>query len=333
MSNRVLGPVVAAGIAASLLVSAPVLAAKKHEASAPTSNSNDPVVAIVNGESIHKSEVELALQQIVPPGKNISLADPQIFDKVRNDLISRKLAYEDAVKQGIPNQPDVKRAEAMAHQQIVTNAYFAKIAGPAVTEEKMKAAYDEAVKTQPKQDEVHAEHILVKTEDEANAIIKQLDGGADFEKLAKEKSIDKGNASDGGDLGYFVKGNMDPTFSDAAFALQPGTYTKTPVKTSFGYHIIKVLDKRPAKIPTFEEAKPQLRAQLQQRAIQDRIVALAKSSKIQAFTIDGSPEMAPPSAAPQPPAPPVPGAAPAGAPPAPAAGTPPLKLPGAVPAQ
>ncbi len=318
MSRPLFGAVVAAGVAGSLLVSMPAFAAKKHDA-AVSSDPNDPIVASVNGDVIHKSEVEAALQQMLPPGKHISLSDPQVFDKVRNDLISRKLAYQQGMREGVQNAPEVKRAEAMAQQQIVTNEYFSKIAAPAATEDKMRQAYDEAVKTQPKQDEVHARHILVKTEDEAKDIIKQLDGGADFEKLAKEKSIDKGNAADGGDLGYFTKGNMDPTFSEAAFALQPGSYTKTPVKTSFGFHVIQALDKRPSKIPSFEDAKPQLRAQLMQRAVQQRIVELAKSSKIQAFNVDGSPETSlPPSTPP---------AAPAGQPSAPSPATAPLQLP------
>ena len=331
MTLRPFGPALTAAVAASLLVSAPAFA-KKHEAAAQASNSSDPVVANVNGDLIHKSDVEAALKQIMPPGKTLSLSDPQVFDKVRNDLILNKLAYQEAIKEGMQNSAEVKRAEAMAHQQIVTSAFFNKIATPAVTDDKVKAAYDEVVKTQPKQDEIHARHILVKTEDEAKDVIKQLDAGTDFEKLAKDKGV-----PEGGDLGYFTKnGTMDPAFLDAAFALQPNTYTKTPVKTSFGWDVVQVLDKRPAKTPTLEEAKPQLRSQMAQRAVQARVNELVKGSKVQFYNVDGSPESAPQATAPaQPvatPAAPAPATPPTVAAPAPA-GAAPLQIPGAIPAQ
>ena len=112
-----------------------------------------------------------------------------------------------------------------------------------MTDDEVKARYDEEIKKLPPQEEVHARHILVKTEAEAKDIIKQLDAGKDFAELAKEKSTDP-NKSEGGDLGYFAKGRMVKEFEDAAFALKKGEYTKTPVKTQFGYHVIKVEDKR-----------------------------------------------------------------------------------------
>ena len=331
MSRTLLAALVAAGLIGSLALPQPAQAARKAAHSAD-SNANDPVIATVNGDDIHRSDAEATLQQMVPPGQHISLSDPKVFDKVRNDLISRKLAYQEAMREGVQNSPEVKRNEALLHQQIVTSAFFEKIGTPAVTDEKMRAAYDEAIKTQPKQDELHVRQIEVKTEEEAIDIIKQLDGGADFEKLAKEKSIAKGNAQDGGDIGYISKGTLDPAFTDAAFALQPNTYTKTPVKVGPDYHIIQALDRRPQKLPNFEEAKPQLKSQLMQLAIRNRIIELAKSSKIQAYNIDGSAATAPAAQQPAQSA-----VAPAQAPTAAQSPTPstasPLKLPETAPAQ
>jgi peptidyl-prolyl cis-trans isomerase C len=288
------------------LIVTPSHAKKQPAAASSQSNPNDPVVARVNGDPIYRSDVQAVLQQIIPAGHQPSQDDLQkLYPRLVDDLISRKLAYQEATREKLQDKPEVHHAIMNAEQQVLVQAFFSEVGKPAVTEDNMKKAYDEAVKVTPPQDEVHARHILVKTEDEAKDIIKQLDGGADFVKLAKEKSIDKGNAQDGGDLGYFTKGSMDPAFSDAAFSMQPGTYSKTPVKTNFGYHVIQVIDKRPAKIPTFEEAKPQLESQLAQRAIQVKLKEIAQKSKIEVFNPDGSPIAAPAAAAAAPVAAPV----------------------------
>ena len=305
------------------LTGTPVLAKKAATAaSAPARDSgstDNPVIARVNGDPIYRSDVQATLQQIVPAGQTPSADDlKKLYPRIVDDLISRKLAYQEAVRLKLNNDADVRKAVNAAEHQIMVQAYFNEIGKPAVTDESMHKAYDEAVKTAPKQDEVHARHILVKTEDEANDIIKQLDKGADFQALAKEKSVDKGNAADGGDLGYFTKGSMDPAFADAAFAMQNNTYSKTPVKTGFGYHVIQVLDKRPAKIPTYEEAKTQLRSQLAQVAIQQNLKSVADHSKIEVFNPDGSVPNKAPDATGGTPAP-----APTGAP----TGGAPLKLP------
>ena len=313
-------------LATTVLLPGPALAAKKSApaaASAETGNGcsgpDNPLIAKVNGDAICHNDIQAVFQQIIQPGQKPSPEDLQkLYPHVVEELISRKLAYQEAVRLHLNNIQDVRKAEDTAHHQIMVQAYFNEVGKPAVTEEALHKAYDEAVKNQPKQDEVHARHILVKTEDEAKDIIKQLDKGADFPALAKEKSIDKENAKEGGDLGYFTKGNMDPSVAEAALAMDNNTYSKVPVKTSLGYDVLQVLDKRPAKIPTFEEAKGQLRGQLAQIAIGQKLKEAAARSDIKVFNPDGSP-VAQPAA----------GAAPAAGPaPAPAAaGSPPLKLP------
>ena len=148
-----------------------------------------------------------------------------------------------------------------------------------------KRKTDKEVAALPKQEEVHARHILVKTEDEAKDVIKQLDAGKDFAELAKEKSTDP-NKDDGGDLGYFTRGRMVKEFEDAAFSLEKGTYSKTPVKTDFGYHVIKVEDKRDAPPPPFEQVQDQVR----QLVMRDKYLALLNDAKAKAkveITDDG----------------------------------------------
>ncbi|MGO7427086.1 peptidylprolyl isomerase, partial [Rhizobium ruizarguesonis] len=150
-----------------------------------------------------------------------------------------------------------KRMQYLTDREL-HNAYFKKHVVDIVTPDEVKARYDKEVAALPKQEEVHARHILVKTEDEAKDIIKQLDAGKDFAELAKEKSTDP-NKSEGGDLGYFSRGRMVKEFEDAAFALEKGTYSKTPVKTDFGFHVIKVEDKRDAPPPPFDQVQDQVR--------------------------------------------------------------------------
>jgi peptidyl-prolyl cis-trans isomerase C len=130
-----------------------------------------------------------------------------------------------------------------------------------VTDEAVRARYDEEIAAAPVSNEVRASHILVKTEEEAKDIISQLDGGADFGELAKQHSSD-GSAQNGGDLGFFGPGRMVPEFETAAFALEVGAYSKEPVQSQFGYHVVKVTDKRPQQPPAFEQVQSQIRSLL-----------------------------------------------------------------------
>jgi len=142
-----------------------------------------------------------------------------------------------------------------------------------ITDEEVRARYDTEIANTPPVNEVHARHILVKTKEEAEAIIKQLDGGADFEKLANEKTSDPSGKTSGGDLGYFGPGQMVPEFETAAFALDPGAYTKEPVQSQFGWHVIKVEDKRARQPPAFEQVKEQFR----QLILREKYFALVKA--------------------------------------------------------
>lgn len=154
------------------------------------------------------------------------------------------------------------------------NAYFKKHVVDTITDADIKTRYDAEVAKLPPVEEVRARHILVKTEDEAKAVIKELGEGKDFAELAKAKSTDP-NKSDGGDLGYFKKGMMVPEFETAAFAMNKGDVSKEPVKTQFGFHVIKVEDKRKAPPPEFEQVKDQVK----QIVLRDKYMEILKSTK------------------------------------------------------
>jgi peptidyl-prolyl cis-trans isomerase C len=189
-----------------------------------------------------------------------------------------------------------------------------------ITEAKLRQQYDQTVKSAPPHEEIHARHIVVATEDEAKQIIEQLKKGADFAKLAAEKTTDPSGKSSGGDLGYFTEADMVPEFSKMAFSLKPGEISPVPVHTQFGWHVIQVEDRRQSKPPSYEEVAPKIARDMAQALYADKVKGLAKDAKIEVFNPDGSkPTAAAPSAAPGP----GPGPGPSPVPPTAAAAPPP----------
>jgi peptidyl-prolyl cis-trans isomerase C len=235
-------------------------------------DASDPVIAKVGTQEIHQSEIDLGVANLDP--QLAQLPDDQKKLAALSASIDVKTIAQLATKDGLDQTPDFKNRMEFLRERELHNAYFKKNIVGSVTDADVKARYDEEIKKLPPQEEVHARHILVKTEDEAKDIIKQLDAGKDFAELAKEKSSDP-NKSEGGDLGYFSKGRMVKEFEDAAFALKKGEYTKTPVKTQFGFHIIKVEDTRTAPPPPFDQVKDQIR----QLVMRDKYLALLAKSR------------------------------------------------------
>jgi peptidyl-prolyl cis-trans isomerase C len=260
----------------------PVLAA---DAVKPVSG--DPVVARVNGEEIHRSDVMRELQMA---GPQMQQMPPQmIYPQILQKMIATKVVSQKGYADGMQNDKEVKQRVKDLEAQVVAEAYVHKQVEPKITDAKIKERYDQlAAKFKP-QDEVRARHILVKTEEEANDILKQLKGGADFAKLAEEKSKDTGSAKQGGDLGYFVHDAMVKAFADAAFDMKVGEVTDKPIKTEFGYHIIKVEDRRKSSPPPIAEVKEQISNQLGQELTNDEVKGLEAKAKIEKFNIDGSP--------------------------------------------
>lgn len=239
---------------------------------ASAEDAKDPVVAKIDGVDVTKSELDLAegnvdpqLAQLPPEQKRLAALTA---------IIDSKVIAAKAKAEKLDEQPEFKRRVQFIVDRELHNSYFKTHIVDVVTDADVKARYDAEVKAMPKVEEVHARHILVKTEDEAKAIIKELGEGKDFAELAKQKSTDP-NKSDGGDLGYFRKGQMVPEFEAAAFAMNNGDVSKEPIKTQFGFHVIKVEDKRIAPPPELDKVKDQVR----QIIMRDKYMELLKTSK------------------------------------------------------
>lgn len=236
------------------------------------------VVANLNGTPITRQDV-LDSAADLPPQYQAQI--DKLFPQLLNRLIGIKLVEAKGREQGLAEDPEVKRIVKQAESDAISQTYIRKIVTERVTEESLKQAYDADLAEHPPQIEIRASHILVKTEDEAKEIIKQLEGGADFATLAKEKSIDKGSGEQGGDLSWFTKDTMVKEFSDAAFAMQRGDVSKVPVKSQFGWHIIKITDSRMQTPASFEQRENDLRQAKTQEVVHSEVQNLIGGSKIE----------------------------------------------------
>jgi peptidyl-prolyl cis-trans isomerase C len=238
---------------------------------------SNPVVARANGVDIRVSDLAFAEAEI---GGNM----PQMPPDQKRDYLITYLAdvivlSQAAEQQKIGERDDVKRRLAFDHNRVLMEALLQETGKAALSDEAMHQVYDEAVKQMANEEEVHARHILVATEDEAKAIEAELKGGADFATLAKQKSKDPG-AAEGGDLGYFTKDEMVPAFSEVAFKLDKGQISD-PVHTQFGWHIIEVEDKRIKPTPTFDQVKSQLENYVEHRAQAQLVDKLRSAANIE----------------------------------------------------
>lgn len=234
-------------------------------------------LAVVNGKPVPSSRADAMVKQLSAQGQPDS---PQLRAMVKEELINREILIQEADKLGLSNSPDVKNQVEIARQSIAIRAlvqdYLKK--NP-VKDADIQAEYDK-FKSQAGDKEYHARHILVEKEEDAKGIISKLKGGAKFEELAKQ-SKDPGSAANGGDLDWASPASFVKPFSDAMVALQKGQITETPVKTQYGFHVIKLEDVRAAKIPSLEEVKPQIAESLQQKKLQAFQEDLRKKAKIQ----------------------------------------------------
>jgi peptidyl-prolyl cis-trans isomerase C len=235
-------------------------------------------VAVVNGKAIPTSRVDAVVKQVVAQGQQPD--SPQLRDLIKKDLIGREVMMQEAEKQGYGKDAAVKAQIENARQAIIINAMVGEyVKKNPVSDADIKAEYDRAVAANGDK-EYHVRHILLATEAEANDVIAKIKAGAKFEDLAKA-SKDTGSAANGGDLDWAVPSSFPPVFSQAFVALQKGQVTEKPVQTPNGFHVIKVDDIRAAKLPTLEEAKPQLADGLIQRKLQAYQEELVKKAKVQ----------------------------------------------------
>jgi peptidyl-prolyl cis-trans isomerase C len=265
-------------------------AAKPPAAAAPAAK--DPVVATVNGVPVRLSELEVAQQSL--PQQYRSMPLQAVFPALLDRIIDSKLVVQEGKKTKINDDPAFKKRLAFVEEQVLQDFWIQREIARKVTAEKLRQRYEEKLKSLPAEEEVHARHILVATEDEAKALIAEIKKGAAFDKLAKEKSTDKASGAEGGDLGWFKKSDMVKEFADAAFDLKKGDMTETPVKTQFGYHVIQVDDRRKAPPPAYEELADQLREEMAREAVTAQLDLMRSGAKIEKFNIDGSkPDVAP----------------------------------------
>jgi peptidyl-prolyl cis-trans isomerase C len=243
----------------------------------PVNTDKDFVVATVNDISIMESDISGFYNTLPPQYKQVPYA--QIRGQLVERMVEQTLVADAARKQGLHKEPDVQQRIKAIQRSLLNEAYLSRIMKAELTDAKIRDAYQKSIALQPKREEVRARHILVKTKAEADAIIAQLKKGVDFIKLAKEKSTGP-SGKNGGDLGFFADGQMVPPFSKAAFALDKGQITETPVKTQFGYHVIKVEDRRVAGRANYEKASAKIRANMQDKIFGEIMNGLRAKAKI-----------------------------------------------------
>lgn len=261
----------AAALAAVLLAGS----AQAQEAAAPAP---DAVVGTVNGDPITNRDIDFALGDLadqlgqVPPEQKRFAA--------LMALIDIKLLADKGEAEGVADSDAFKQRVSFLRDRALHNEMFRTSVVETITDEEIRARYDKEVAATPPENELKASHILVETEEEAKSVIEKLKGGADFAELARELSKDPGSGASGGDLGYFTRGRMVPEFEQAAFGLQPGGYTETPVQTQFGWHVIRVDDVRPVQPPAFEQVAGQIRSILMRERYFEMLKGLREAGSV-----------------------------------------------------
>lgn len=235
-------------------------------------------VAIVNGKAVPKARLDVLAQQLAASGRPVT---PEMEPQLREAIISREVFMQEAQKQGLEATPDFKNQLELARQSILINALFENYRKQnPVTDADVQAEYDKFVAANGGK-EFKARHILVETEDQAKKIIADLNKGAKFEDLAKKLSKDPGSGANGGDLDWAAPASFVPEFSEAMMKLGKGQTTAVPVKSQFGYHVIRVDDVRQAQLPKIDEVKPQVTQQLQQQRLQKYQEDLRAKAKVE----------------------------------------------------
>ena len=269
-----------------LLLSTPVWAQQP-------SADEDTVVAIVDGVAIHRSELEEVARGLPEQFRQMPLQ--ALYGILLDRVIDFRLLANAAERLEVADDPAVESALARARADVLRDALVQQKIREETTADKLRERYEGLKQSEDfAQEEVHARHILTESEEEAKAVIEELQGGADFAALAEERSVGP-SAQGGGDLGFFRREQMVPEFAEAAFALEPGEITTEPVQTQFGWHVIKVLDRRTAE-PTFAESEPQLRQELARDIVTALVADLREDAEIERFNLDGTPLQVAPEA-------------------------------------
>jgi len=274
---------ITAALVLGLAVTATSFAQQDGNSGTPDEN---PVVALVDGSEIRQSDVAVAYARLPDRFKQVPIN--VLFPQIVQQLVDGELLAVAGRADDLQDSEEVRGQVAEFEKVAIQQVYMARLIEESLTEEAVRKQYDETIANQEGPLEVRASHILVENEQEGADIIKALEGGADFAELARERSTGP-SAPRGGDLGYFVRSAMVQPFADAAFAIEPGSVGPDPVESEFGWHVIKVFDKRRQPAPSFEESRGEIEQQLTRDLIAAHMAKLRADSKIELFNIDGSP--------------------------------------------
>lgn len=258
---------------------------QKAEKKAEKKAGKDPVVAVVDGHEIKLSDLEAVKAML--PAQVQQMPTQLIFKPLLDQVIDTRLMSEGALNAGLDKKDRYVQSMALLRERLLRDEFITANVESQITDEKLMPLYEEWKKNQKPEPEINARHILVKEKKDAEAIIKQLAGGADFAKIAKEKSIGPSKVK-GGDLGWFSKGQMVKAFDEAVFKLEKGKVSKEPVKTRFGWHVIKVEDVRMKDVPPFDKVKGKLAQELHTKLYKEAVEKLRADAKIVKFNMDGS---------------------------------------------
>ena len=282
--------VLAAGGFATAQSPGPKPPAAGAQSTPQTQPAEDPGVAHVNDSTIRLSDMLAAQASLPPQAREVPL--PMIFQPLLDQLVERRLYAQAARAQKLMDDPEVKRMLVDLEERVLEQALKSRIVESEATVERLRARYDREVKGKPGPEEVRARHILVASEQESKEIASELSKGADFAEVARKRSGD-GSARQGGDLGFFRAEQMVPEFSQQAFSLRPGQVSN-PVKTQFGWHLIKVEERRSSKPPSFEEAAEELRTEVAREVLGKAAQELRAKAQVRTFNADGMPQIGPP---------------------------------------
>jgi len=251
----------------------------------PEIDPGNPVVAKVGDDEILRLDVLNFITQLPPNIRQMPIN--QLFPLAQEQVINAKIVEMNIDTDSVEQDEAVKQKIEMAREQIIRAAYLEQQVAKKMTEKRLKQAYDEFIKEQPDVEEAKAAHILVDDEAIAKEIIAKLNDGGDFAALAKEYSKDN-TAENGGDLGYFAKTDVVPEFAEATFALKKGAISQEPVQTQFGYHVVKLEEKRQRPKPTFEEAKQFLENDVQRKLLEEMMSDWRDDAKVEKYDINGN---------------------------------------------
>ncbi|MDB5382133.1 MAG: peptidylprolyl isomerase [Rhodospirillales bacterium] len=286
-------------LAALFFLLVPGFALAQTPTPVPATTPPDPVVARVDGEPVLLSEVT-AMARTLP--EELRNAPPQqVYPLIVDQIVTTRAIVAAARRAGLDRDPEVRARIRRAEEQELAQALIAREIASRVDEAAVRARYDREIAARPAEEEVHARHILVPTEAEAREALREVQGGADFAAVASRRSSGPG-AREGGDLGFFKRGDLVPAFAEAAFALQPGQVSAAPVQTNFGWHIIRVEERRRAAAPPFEEARDAIRQQMFEGEVNAFVERIRGAAQVERFNLDGGPVRATDTAEPPPPA-------------------------------